>query len=343
MSSESVGVVDRTFLPAVDLQSQCGNRVEQENGSDKKVAHVAKGLKCFVDEVHSAADSVSKTIKVCTNFKGVFAGLVIARATEDIADLGGGGKRSANRIWGVLFTAFTLSALELAQIIGENVPAAVPILNGVSVGAAGLSVFMATEALLREYKVSQVFENFRTEVSGAKGDDGKKAALLSVLKKQKTDDLESLQVQLGFKGVDLAKKINSLVYRLEMEEDGCAAVEEAEGMTNILADRVTKNFGVKIAHLAARVLVVAGMVLLVYAHNSVAKVVGVVMLCVSSVALFVLAVKRIVFANPNPFDRASKTLAHEAWSSLLQWYMTNLDPLFQRFSISNSGSTPILA
>lgn len=301
--------------------------------ADKRVAHVAMKMEGLALKMHFAALDVSQAISAGKELKGVFAGPAVSRVTDDIKELGQGGRGVGQRIWSVLLTVFSASALEVAQIIGENVPAAVPVLNGISIGAAGLSVCMAIDALVRECKIWKMFENLKKEMTRSSSDIEKCVILLPALKKLSGEDLDSLQVRCGFKGVNLQKKIDPLIQKLEKGEDMRPALKEAEEMTNVLAGRASENFGIKLAGLVVRVFVVVGMALLIYGADPVSKIVGTVLLCATALTLFILALKRSFFTNPNPFDPESKSLAQEAWASLIHWFKENIDPMLQKIGV----------
>jgi hypothetical protein len=300
-----------------DTSTQKGDaKKKADTKSDKQVAQLAKDATKFTKEVHRAASGIGKAVASAKKPKGL-AGFAVDNIENDIEDLGIGGKGAAKRIWSLLLSVFSMTALEVGNVIAEEVPAAVPVVAGIGVGLAGLSVALSIDSVVRAGRVSRMLQGIRDSVDKVSTEEEKKAALLEGLKKLKSEDLDSLQERLMFsKSADLAKRVDTAISKLEKPVSSGEAVKEVEKMTKTLSFRAKLALGLRLLGLAFRVMIAAGMALLSYGPDPVSKLSGAILLGLGIGLSFILFLGKFLFVNPNPFDPESKTRAQIVGESI---------------------------
>lgn len=307
--------------------------IEEERREDRRVSELARSAEDITKEVYGVVSRVNGAIKALRSARGVRTGFIAANLVSDIKELGLGGRGASKRIWSLLVTVTSISVLEVANSIAENLPAAVPVVNGLGVGIGCISVVVALDAVLRARNLLRSLNELHENVCKTPGVE-KAQLLLAGLKKLKVDGIGSMQDRLLFsKGADLAKRVDDAISRLTL----CQSPQPLEGderMVRILALRASVSLGSVLATVALRIMAVVGMGLLAFSVGALAGAVGAILLATSSGISFVLFAGKFMCINPNPFDPECRSRAHELGTALRlscvaflqRWHLISADP-----------------
>ena len=309
------------------VEEKAEKKLKEAYGAVGKVTGLGRSISSVVDQVRKLPRVAKLALKGSKLLTLPLLPFTIKDCVDDIKKIGSQAplKEKIRRVFSLVLNldsvtesvSTTLSILELAKVVGEQAVQWIPVFNIVSYIIGFISLGLAGESAVAEgklpYRLAQLQKALKKIDASSKADEIKEKekanVLIEMLENLKKEGLEPLRKKLMLsKKANLAQRVDELSERLKKSgAEQKAAVKEAGECMQTLGKRAKLTFGLKLAELINKIITVVGVGLVTFAPDPISKLVGCVLLLVSSVFSLVLIGGKYFLISKNPFDPASKT------------------------------------